>query len=121
MLYPGRFAAWIEIRDKFLEVVTETVSHRVKKSKDCFDDNNEVINELLDQRHSDHVEQFADPTDMIKISKFLNLKSSAQRKLTEMKAEWFKRKVELRQHYADNNDTKCVYSGIYGPRSNAET
>lgn len=98
-------------------------NNRPQKSKNCFDDNDEAINELLAQRHSSHSEHLADTTNMIKRSRYLNLKSTVQRKLKQIK-DWFKRKAELFQHYAYNNDIRHFYyemKTLYGPSSNAKT
>lgn len=66
-------AVWVDIRDTVLEAAAETVGHREKRNKDWFDDNDEIINELLAQRHSSHAEHIADPTNMIKRSRYLKL------------------------------------------------
>lgn len=115
--------AWFDIRDKVLKAVAETTGHRGRKSKDCFDDNDKAINELLAQRHLSHAVHLADPTNMIKRNRYLNLKSIVQRKLKQIK-DWFKRKAELFQNYAYNNDIRPFYydmKTVYGPSSNAKT
>ena len=96
---------------------------RSQKSKDWFDDNDETIQQLIDQKNMNHKAYLKDPNDHTK-NKLSKSKAVLQKEIRKMKDKWWSKKAEELQGMADKNDTHGLFQAlktIYGPKTNAVT
>ena len=118
--------------EKFWEIIKEiTYSTALKvlgpvqkKHQDWFDQHDEEIQRLLDEKHSKHRELLNDPQSTSKRQAFNSIRACVQQRLREMQDTWLKDKAEEIQGYADRHDTKRFYDSLkelYGPTSSSST
>lgn len=108
--------------NQFKEVVTETaktvLGPKFRKNQDWFDENNSAIEELLNKKNKAFMEWQNDPKSAPKKDRFKSLQASAQREIRMMQDDWWNRKAEEVQRYADTNLAKQFFGAlktIYGP------
>ncbi|XP_072166150.1 uncharacterized protein [Diadema setosum] len=102
------------------DAASETVGPITRKHQDWFDDNNERIQSLLEEKHRLHRTHLNDPTSASKKAVFCNIRRKVQLELRQMQDAWFSDKADEIQSYADRNDMKNFYGAlktVYGPIS----
>ena len=112
---------WAHLKEATHKAASEALGKPTKKSKDWFDDNDEQIQKLLDQKNKDHKACLKDQNDHTKAN-LSKSKADLQRELRRMKDEWWNKKAEELQAMADRHDTHGLFQSlrtIYGPKTNA--
>ena len=110
---------WTKLRDTMMAEAEATIGVMKKVHQDWFDDNDLEIKELLAEKYVAHKSWLAEETSDAKHRLFLSLRSKLQSRLRAMKDEWWRKKAEEIQWYADTKNTKLFYAGIktvFGPR-----
>ena len=114
--------------DQFKNVVNETAKSvlgpKQRVHQDWFDDNDEQITQLLQEKNSAFITSQNDNSSQAKKDRYKHLKKQAQRKLREMKDAWWDRKAEEVQMYADTHNSKKFFSAlkaVYGPSKPGST
>ena len=114
--------------DQFKKFVNETAKSvlgpKQRIHQDWFDDNDEQITQLLQEKNSAFITWQNDHSSQAKKDQYKHLKKQAQRKLREMKDAWWDRKAEEVQMYADTHNSKKFFSAlkaVYGPSKSGST
>ena len=83
------------------------------------EDQDAEARQLLDTLHASHLAWINDKGNSSKKSAYTRARSIAQRRLREMKNQWWANKAQDLQQAADRRDMKAFYHGlraVYGPR-----
>ena len=115
---------WAAFRDTVHTAAFKAVGPPVRRQQDWFDENDDHIRDLLQEKHRLHRAHLSDPTSSQKLSALKNIKATIQRELRRMQDNWLSRKADEIQSYADKNDSKNFYSSlkaIYGPTSSGSS
>ena len=115
-------ANWKQFRDVVLEAAQSTLGSEERKHQDWFDENDNIIQELLSKQHEAWSAWIGDKNSQRKETTYKALKAKTQTKLRQVKDEWWRAKAEELQGYADANATKLFYDGlksVFGPISHA--
>ncbi|XP_046862503.1 uncharacterized protein LOC124455960 [Xenia sp. Carnegie-2017] len=102
----------------------QVLGYPSRHQHDWFDENDEEIQVLLDEKHRLHRAYQDDPTSVYKKNAFASARRTVQSKLRAMRDSWLSAKADEIQAYADRNDTKRFYEAlntIYGPRSSGNS
>ena len=88
------------------------------KYQDWFDENDEEITKLLEEKNRRHRAYVSDKSLASKAS-FSNARNMVQKKAHAMQDNWLRQKAEEIQHYADTKEMKRFYKSVktlYGPQ-----
>ena len=114
--------------NQFKEVVTEAamtvLGPKQRKNQDWFDENNSAIEELLNKKNKAFIEWQNDPKSASKKNRFKSLQATAQREIRMMQNQWWDKKAQEVQRFADTNDSKQFFGAlktIYGPSKSGTT
>ena len=111
---------WASLRDLVYASSLEQLGPASRKHQDWFDENDEQIKSLLDDKHRLHLAHQNDPKSDAKKAAFTNCRRKVQSQLRPMQDKWLSDKSDEIQLYADRHDTKRFYDAlkaIYGPTS----
>ena len=111
--------AWKQLCDTVYTTAAEHLGHTTHKQQDWFDENDEEIQTLLQEKHRLHRACLNDPSSLSKKTAFTSCRRRVQKKLREMQDNWLSSKADEIQDYADQHDSKRFYSAIkvlYGPQ-----
>ncbi|KAJ1201863.1 hypothetical protein NDU88_005667 [Pleurodeles waltl] len=111
-----------EIKDKFFEDLESLIpsDQNIRIHQDWFNDNDEDIQKLLDEKGEAFRSLQQDTTSASKKAAYNFIKSKVQAKLREMQDSWLSRKADEIQKYVDSNNSKLFYDAlktIYKPQS----
>ena len=109
---------WSRFRDTVYAAANETLGLNKRKHQDWFDENNEEITKLLEEKNRLFRAYLSNKSTSSKAA-LDNIRSTVQRKLREMQNTWLSQKADEIQSYADRNDTKRFYDAVkalYGPQ-----
>ena len=115
---------WAAFRCKTYASSQEILGCTTRKHQDWFDDNDDEIKALLDEKHRLHKEYLSDRMSPAKKAAFCNARKQVQFKLRKMKDNWLKNKSKEIQNYADTNNTKKFFSAVkavYGPQKSGSS
>ena len=111
---------WVALRDIVYNTALTHLGQNMRKHQDWFDDNNEEIQKLLDEKHQAYRVFQQDKSSESKKAAFNSSKGKVQAKLREMQDSWLSTKADEIQKYADSNHSKRFYDAlktIYGPQT----
>ncbi|XP_076036516.1 uncharacterized protein LOC143022261 [Oratosquilla oratoria] len=109
---------WEQFKSLVTESARATISPRKRIHQDWFDENDETIKSLLDNKQKTFIEWQSDPSSTSKYDRFKHLQRQAQTTLRKMQDKWWEDKAEEVQRYADTQNSKMFCSAIkevYGP------
>ena len=115
---------WATFRDIVYATGLEVVGTTKRKHKDWFNENNEHIQSLLDEKHRLHRAHINDPSSTAKEAAFCNIKRNIRLELRRKQDKWLSEKTNKVQCFADHNDLKNFYSAlktVYGPTSSGSS
>ena len=115
---------WVPFRDTVHSVAHEVLGPATRNHQDWFDENDDKIQELLEDKRRLLRAHQNDPTCMTKKAAFTNMRSTVQAKLRSMQDSWLSAKADEIQGYADRHDTKRFYEAlkaVYGPPSSGSS
>ncbi|XP_076042061.1 uncharacterized protein LOC143025963 [Oratosquilla oratoria] len=87
-----------------------TIGPRKRIHQDWFDENDETIKSLLDNKQKAFIEWQNDPSSTSKRDRFKHLQRQAQTTLRKMQDKWWEDKAEEVQRYADTQNSKMFYT-----------
>ena len=111
---------WARLRDDIYTTASDVLGPTTRKHQDWFDDNNERIQALLDEKHNLHRAHLNDPSSVPKKEAFKKARRTVQAELRHMQDEWLSMKADTIEAYAERKDMKNFYSAlkdVYGPSS----
>ncbi|KAJ1179730.1 hypothetical protein NDU88_004964, partial [Pleurodeles waltl] len=105
-------------RDVVYNTANAHLDQNTHKHQDWFDNNDEDIQKLLDEKHEAFRSRQQDTTPVSNKVAYNSIKIKLQAKLREMQDSWHSRKADEIQKYPDINNYKRLYDAlktIYGP------
>ena len=115
---------WNQFRDAVAETAKSVLGPKQRNHQDWFDENNSAIEDLLIKKNKAFLEWQNDPASAPKKNRFKSLQATTQREIRKMQDQWWERKAEEVQHFADTNNSKQFFSAIktiYGPSKSGTT
>ena len=109
---------WALFRDTIYETASETIGFPSHRHQDWFDENNKEIQDLIQKKRKLMQSTAGDPNSQSKQDALRSCKGHLQKKLRQMKDDWFEDRVRETQKWADTNNTHKFYESlrcIYGP------
>ena len=110
---------WAAFRDSVYSAAKDEIGVARRKHRDWFDENNENIQCLLQEKHKHHKALLNDPKSERKKALYVNSRKTVQRELRQMQDVWYSKKADEIQSYADSNNMKDFYASlksVYGPQ-----
>ena len=110
--------SWESFRNTVYAAAHETLGPTKRKNQDWFDENDEKVTKLLEEKHRLHRALINNKSPSNQAA-FNNIRSTVQHRLRQMQDSWLKQKAEEIQKYADQKDMKRFYDAIktvYGPQ-----
>ena len=110
--------SWESFRNTVYVAAYETLGPTKRKNQDWFDENDEEVTKLLEEKHRLHRVLINNKSPSNQAA-FNNIRSTVQHRLRQMQDSWLKQKAEEIQKYADQKDMKRFYDAIktvYGPQ-----
>ena len=101
-----------------------TIGHPFRKHQDWFDENDEEIKLLLDEKHCLHKAHQDDTSSVSKKAVYSKICKTARNRLRGMQGSWLRKKAEEIQSFADRKDMKKFHEAlktIYGPKRSGAT
>ena len=117
-------SVWCTFRDTVYNTAKSVLGHPKRKQPDWFDECNQEIQDLLTQKRKAHDAWLSDKSCQAKHDKYRRLRSEAQSKIRKVKDSWWAAKAVELQSYADQHDSRNLFSGlkaVYGPTSRSMT
>ena len=113
-------SSWAAFKQTVYSTASETIGTTCRKHQDWFDENNEEIKVLLDEKHRLLLDHINDSMSMAKKEAFTKVRLTVQNKLRKMQDAWLSKKADEIQSYADSKDMRNFYyslKAVYGPVS----
>ena len=102
-----------------MKSATDVLGYTKRRHQDWFDENTPEIHNLLNEKRKIHDALLKHPWSHDLRNRYKNIRSETQRLLRIMENEWWLRKAQEIQGYADTNNTHGFYDAIktvYGPQ-----
>jgi len=109
---------WTRFSEAVLTSANQTLGVRPKQNKDWFDDGDPQIKPILEELHSKHLLLVADKNNQTNKDRYCEARSRAQKRIRNMKNEWWTNRAEMLQEAADKNNYREFYKGlseVHGP------
>jgi exonuclease III len=100
------------------ETACEILGRPTRKHQDWFDEGDDELNLLLDERNKAKAQELQRKT-RANTSRLAKARSRLQQYTRTMKSKWWEEKAEALQQAADTNNMKAFYNGlreVYGPQ-----
>ena len=115
---------WTVFHKTVLSSAASTLGHPSRKHQDWFDENDDEIQRLLEEKHRLLKAHQDDTSSVSKKAAYSNICKTVQTKLRDMQDSWLRKKTEEIQSFADRKDMKKFHDAlktIYGPKSSGAT
>ena len=115
---------WAAFKQLVYSTASETLGTMHRRHQDWFDENNEGIIALLDEKNRLLRNHINDPKSMVKKEAYSKARQTVQRELRKMQDTWLSHKADEIQAFADSKDIKNFYrslNAIYGPISSGSS
>ena len=115
---------WTVFHKTVLSSAASTLGHPSRKHQDWFDENDDEIQRLLEEKHRLHKAHQDDTSSVSKKAAYSNICKTVQTKLRDMQDSWLRKKTAEIQSFADIKDMKKFHDAlktIYGPKSSGAT
>ncbi|KAJ4918209.1 hypothetical protein JOQ06_023050 [Pogonophryne albipinna] len=115
---------WNSISSALYEAAAQTIGYKSKNHQNWFDENSEIIHDLLKDMHRAHQATLKSPSSSSTRQQWQRIRREVQRATRVMQNEWWTKKAHEIQSFADKNDMHNFYNAvkkIYGPISRCIT
>ena len=115
----GPTEQWNWFKQTMMESARATLGPKKRTHQDWFDENNEEIGNLLDEKHTAYINWQNDPSSASKKDCFKYLQSKVQKEPRAMQDSWWDKKADEVQYYADRKYSKEFFTSlktVYGPQ-----
>ena len=115
--------SWEHMSKSLTTAAEQVLGHTKRKNADWFDENIDHIRILLDRKYKAHAAHKNNPSSAWLNDKWKESRATCQRELRAMENEWWIRKSEEIQRYADAGDQQNFHSAlreVYGPSDRSQ-
>ncbi|XP_047488449.1 uncharacterized protein LOC125038869 [Penaeus chinensis] len=116
---------WIQFKESVTETAEKTVLGLKRRNhQDWFNENDSAIEELLAKKNKPFMEWQNDPGSSTKKERFKSYQSLAQRQIRRMHDQWWEKKADEIQAFADSNNSKQFFNSlkaVHGPPKSCST
>ncbi|KAL8566906.1 hypothetical protein ACOMHN_008763 [Nucella lapillus] len=103
---------WDQFSTMEKETAQSTLGPKKRVYQDWFDENDEAITQLLDEKQKAYLAWQNDISSNSKRDLFKHLQRRAQTGLCRMQDEWWKKKADDVQLYADTKNSRMCFSAL---------
>ena len=117
-------AHWTAFKASTIKVVENVVGFPTRRHQDWFDENDNEISALLEQKNAAYRAWLSYPLSERKHVTFKNLRLKAQTELRRMQNNWWTNKAAELQQFFEENDSKSFFNAlkeVYGPTAPARS
>ena len=107
-------SSWKQLKEVLSNVSKEVLGFPKRKGEDWFDENDAETMKLIKSMHETHKIYMNSKSSRTKKHAYLQTKSLVQKRLRQMKEEWWKTKAQQIQAAADTHNLKAFYDGLNG-------
>ncbi len=110
---------WTRIKSGVERAATNILGTQQAKRRDWFDENTNVIFELLQQKNSAHASAVQNPNNSIAQETFREIRRKFKENLRQIKNSWWRNMSAEIQYHADHRHQKEFYDSlktVYGPK-----
>ncbi len=114
---------WDQMKNAIIVTCRETLGTKKKRHQDWFDDNDEQLKLLIDEKRAAFVTLQNDQQSASKRKRYQECKAAVQKTTRDLKNKWWKEKAQEIQQLADKKDTRGFFSAtnaIYGPSTHGQ-
>lgn len=97
---------WQSFKDQVVKITMEVLGFTLRKDQDQFDDNDPKISRLIDENQWVKNMAESDPSSIVKQQYFIALKTLVQKKIWQIKSEWWIAKAAETQAFMDRCDMR---------------
>ena len=97
---------WIVFRDTVHSSAMDSLGPVSRKHQDWFDENDEEIQGLLEEKHQKHKAYLSDTSSVSNKAACSNICKTIQTRLRDMQDSWLSNKADEIQSFADRKDMK---------------
>ena len=111
---------WTVFRDTVHSSAMDSLGPVSRKHQDWFDENDEEIQGLLEEKHEKHKTYLSDTSSVSNKVAYSNICKTAQTRLRDMQDSWLCNKADKIQSFVDIKDMKKLFDAlktVYGPQS----
>ncbi|KAL2084419.1 hypothetical protein ACEWY4_019937 [Coilia grayii] len=111
-------AHWKALKTTLLDTCKDTLGYKTRKHQDWFDDNDIEIEQLINAKRKAFCSWQNDINCRAKRQTHSKAKAAVQRRVRELKKQWWMEKAQEIQRLADSGDTRGFFNAtkaIYGP------
>lgn len=109
---------WQTLKTILLDTCKDTLGYKTRKHQDWFDDNDDEIEQLINNKRIAFCSWQHDINSKVKRQAHSNAKALVQRRVRELKNQWWTEKALEIQRLADLGDTRGFFNAtkaVYGP------
>ena len=110
---------WTVFRNAVYSLAVDTLRHASRKYQDWFDENDEEIRSLLEEKQRLHKGHQDDTSSLSKKAAYKNNSKTVQSRLRVIQDSWLSKKAKEIQSFADRKDMKKFHYAlktVYGPK-----
>ena len=111
---------WTDFRDTVHSSAMDSLGQVSRKHQDWFDENDEEIQGLLEEKHQKHRAYLSDTSSVSNKVAYSNICKTVQTRLRDMQDSWLSSKADEIQSFADRKDMKKFFDAlktVYGTQS----
>ena len=112
---------WSVFRDTVHSSAMDSLGPVSRKHQDWFDENDEEIQGLFEEKHQKHKACLSDTSSVSNKAAYSNIYKTVQTRLRDMQNTWLSSKADEIQFFADRKDKKFfeALKTVYDPQSSA--
>ncbi|XP_068713291.1 craniofacial development protein 2-like [Montipora foliosa] len=99
---------WQDLKDKLQKTTAEVAGFSSRESKDWFDENDEEIQQLLQDKRSCHQRVLSNPGNQEAKSSYRQACSTLQKQLRKIQNDWWLALAQRTQLYADTGNSRSL-------------
>ena len=103
---------WTVFRDTVLSSAMYSLGPVCRKHQDWFDDNDEEIQGLLEEKHQKHKPYLCDTSSLSRKTAYSNICKAIQTRLRDMQNSWLSKSNDKIQSFADRQDIKKFFNAL---------
>ena len=114
--------SWLNYKDQIYSVGTELLGFKKRKNQDWFDENDQEISKLLQEKRRLYENVLGRHQQEVSQKAYKKIKATLQRELRQMKNKWWTNLASEIQLASDRKDAKTMYAllhQVFGPTSSS--